>query len=240
MDIDRQAFDLWIQSDQFDQDLAAVRRVFATPRVGRRSALYIYFMLAAIPDLLAVEFGNADRMRTAQGIARDLARTKQFYESIVGDDGRPGLQSPDVQATITHVGRAHAQYAGMEPWMMAAMGHVIGLAPIRSAASDEFAADDAACFVRYMDMAWSLMGTSLPRDLDDVRRDDGQTVLQMVARSEHTAGIIERFQSVMAARYGLVEADSVMGEVAARLPSAVADIIEPIVAQVVGNAPAEQ
>jgi len=37
-----------------------------------------------------------------------------------------------------------------------------------------------------------------------------------------------------------VEADSVMGEVAARLPSAVADIIEPIVAQVVGNAPAEQ
>ena len=142
MSVSPVSFQQWVLSSSFQVDLEAARRVFSHPGVGRRSALYIYLTLAVMPDLLEVEFENSNRLLSVEGIAADLARTKQFYEMIVGDDGRPGLRSAQVQSMVRHVGQAHTEYGGMANWMMAAMAHIIGLAPLHSSPPETFEASD--------------------------------------------------------------------------------------------------
>ena len=165
MELDVLAIDVsgYLQSPEYEADLAAAGRVWGRPLVLETAGVFVFLTYLTLPALLDVRSVTGSAARSAL----DGERERAFLLYLLGftDDvsWRDGIRNPRVRQRMTSLYAHHSRFPGMQPEYLDFIAAAMSLAPLRVWAAAEATPRDGdrSGYWRYMRHAVSLLGAGI-------------------------------------------------------------------------------
>ncbi|NEO33061.1 MAG: hypothetical protein F6K36_22085 [Symploca sp. SIO3C6] len=202
-------FNEYIQSDKYAIGLKSAQTIWSQPNVFRLSSLYVYLNLISVPTLMCIEIANSVRMKSPEGVIKDLMHTRFFLKNLVGladhKHLQGGIKNDLVNRNISQIAVMHRKFHQMQEWMMVYVAYIITMAPIRIFKNISFSEDLYFNYYKYMQYAWSIMNVEITSFTDEIKLDNKVKLDEVVGSVPELFNYVNNFRAAYEIMFGVDE-----------------------------------